>query len=36
MVRVMNPWLRSSRLTVSAGKAYEIKLPRATGPASAE
>lgn len=36
MVRVMNPWLRSSRLTVGTGKAYEIKLPRAADKPSAE
>jgi soluble lytic murein transglycosylase-like protein len=27
-VKLLNPWLRSDRLTVSTGKVYEIKLPR--------
>lgn len=28
MLKVLNPWLRSSKLTVSAPKTYELKLPK--------
>ena len=27
MVKTLNPWLRSTKLTVATGKVYEIKLP---------
>ena len=28
MLKVYNPWLTSSRLTVASGKSYDIKVPR--------
>ena len=27
MLKLMNPWLKSRSLTITAGKTYEIKLP---------